>query len=109
MKVYHGKSNRRGIRDFSKKRYGNPLFRQTKRGRSRSGVDLSQAKLIGFLILAGVLLIVLCWYLFWSSTFRIENVEISGASPDTEFAVREIIESRFGERRALVLPQRSVF
>ncbi|MEA3249442.1 MAG: hypothetical protein U9Q03_03730 [Patescibacteria group bacterium] len=108
-KVYHGKSNRGRMRDYSKSRYGNPLFRQSRRGRGKSGIELSHVKLGAIAVLVVALLVLLSWYLFWSQTFRIENVEVIGASPDTEVVIRDIVNERSGKRRALVLPQASIF
>lgn len=109
MKVYHGKTNRRTIRDYSKRRYGNPMFRQNSRNRTKPGVNVTQVKRIAFAVLAAAALGVLSWYLLWSGTFRIGNIEINGAASDTEAVIRELIEERLDKRRALVLPQASVF
>jgi len=109
MKVYHGKSTRHPIRDYSKRRYGNPLFRQNARGRGKTGMNLAAAKRIAIAVIAVAAFGTLCWYLMWSGTFRIKNVEVVGAAADTESAIRGIVEGRFGMKRALVLPQSSVF
>jgi len=109
MKIYHGKSNHRSIRDYSKRRYGNPLFRQNARGRAKAGIGLAAAKRIAIAVIAVAAFGTLCWYLLWSGTFRIENIEITGAAQDTESVIRGIVEERLGMRRAIVLPQSSIF
>ncbi len=109
MKDYKRKNGRRVIRDYNRRSYGNPLFRQSPRVRSKTGIDVTKAKRIGLLAIGAALLLFLGWYLLWSPSFRITNVEISGASPETESTIRGLIDSRFGQRRALVLPQTSVF
>lgn len=108
-KVYQGKSNRRAIRDYSKRRYGNPLFRQNTRARSGSSVDIRRVKRIALAVLAVVVAGVLVWYLIWSGTFGITSVEVSGASSDTESVIRGLMDERMRMRRAFVFPQSSVF
>lgn len=52
---------------------------------------------------------VISWYLFWSPSFTVTEIRISGASADTETALREVVNARLAERRYLVYPQRSIF
>jgi hypothetical protein len=109
MRDYHAKNTRRARRDYSKRRYGNPLFRQDTRKRNGVSLSVDKIKKIVLIVLFVIALGVLFWYLFWSSTFRISSIEINGASAETEMSIREIIDARLLERRMLVLPQASVF
>ncbi len=49
------------------------------------------------------------WYLFWSPAFRVREVEIRGASADTEQIIRGLIDRRLAGRRLLILPENSMF
>ncbi len=108
MKVYHGKNNRSGIRDYNKRRYGNPLFggKNKSRGRKR---DYRQIRrwLFGVAVLG--IFITGLWYLFWSPAFTITEIDIQGASADTELIIRQTLESRLNDTKLLIFPQFSVF
>ncbi|MFH2063232.1 MAG: hypothetical protein ABIJ46_03715 [bacterium] len=107
MKDFHGKNARRGVRDYSRRSYGNPLFSgQQKKRRARDPRRI-KAIAIGVLILALILLTF--WYLFWGQAFRISNVSIEGATADTSTEIRGMIEERLKKRWLLVMPQSSIF
>ncbi|MFH1047704.1 MAG: hypothetical protein V1738_05350 [Patescibacteria group bacterium] len=109
MKVYNGKSNNKAIRDYSRRRYRNPFFgakSSSARGRKK---DFGQIKRwLTVAALAGVVLFVF-WYLFWSSSFKITEIVVEGASADTSPIIRETLEKRLEQRRFLLFPQSAVF
>jgi len=108
MKVYHGKNNNRGIRDYNRRRLGNPLFKNKTRQKRRTR-DFGHIRRIILLVILGVALVGGLWYLFWSQAFRITEIEIEGAGADTEQIIRDILEERLQERRFLLLPQSAIF
>ncbi|MBU0624757.1 hypothetical protein KKF05_00255 [Patescibacteria group bacterium] len=107
MKIYHGKNNRSGIRDFNRRRYGNPLFKKNAY-RSRSH-DFGSIKRWAVVITLSVAFCVLLWYLFWSDTFQINNIKIEGASAETEVTLQEMLQQNLKKRRWLIFPQTSIF
>ncbi|MFC1638778.1 cell division protein FtsQ/DivIB [Patescibacteria group bacterium] len=109
MKVYHGKSNRRGIRDYNRRKYGNPLFRKPMRGRKGKGPDLTMVRRWTMLAVAVVAVAAAVWYLFFSATFTVTSFELTGASSETEDVIRAVLEERLERRRLLVLPQSAIF
>ncbi|KPJ85401.1 hypothetical protein AMJ57_03255 [Parcubacteria bacterium SG8_24] len=101
---------RRSARDFSKKRYGNPLFPQHRRVKGRAIQDRQRMKRYAGLALMTAVAGLLFWYLFWSPTFRIESVEITGGSDETKATIHELIHERMvNRRRALVVSQSNIF
>lgn len=109
MKTYQGKPSRRAIRDYGKRRYGNPLFRQGTRSGRGAGIDAAKVKRAVVIVLAAAVFGALAWYLLWSGSFHVGNVEVNGASPDTEAVIRELVDGRLRMTRAFILPQASIF
>lgn len=114
MKTWTGKKPpaRKQTRDYASRSYGNPLFSaRTQRGRDRRGSSgLGKKILLGLIIAAPLALIgLLSWYFLVGPAFRIEGVDVSGASPETEALVRVAVESKFTERKLLVFPQSNIF
>lgn len=111
-RIRHGHNKRkRSIRDFHRKRYGNPLFPQNKpRGRAdrkrSDGPSVWRRILLTFLLLA---LLGTLGYGIWSPTFRITAMEIDGATPMTEQRIRELLHERLEKRILLVFPQSTIF
>ncbi len=101
---------RRFVRDFHRPRYGNPLFRPGGRQRSRfaAGKFLQEARpmfVFGGIALAAV---TIAWYVLWSPAFRVAKVEVTGATPATEEAVRAGVDEHMRRRTLLVFPQSNV-
>jgi cell division septal protein FtsQ len=103
-------ASKRRFRDYHKRQYGNPLFDRTGRGGKRSALrDPGSAKRTALVALGTIAIVSLCWYLFWSPTFRIVTVEVNGATPPTESRIRDIVAAQQEQRALLVFPRRSVF
>lgn len=49
------------------------------------------------------------WYLIWSPAFRIGEIDVRGASAETEQVIRSLVEKRLARRRFLLLPQSCIF
>lgn len=101
---------RRIVRDFHRPRYGNPLFRPGGRQRSRfaAGKALQEAKPL--FVMGGIALAVagIAWYVLWSPAFRVANVEVTGATPATEEAVRAGVDDHMKRRTLFVFPQSNI-
>jgi len=109
MKVYHGKNNRGGgIRDYNKRRYGNPLFKNKVRKR-KNVRDFGQVRRWTFTVIVLIASVVGLWYLFWSPSFQITDIVIEGADVDTEIILRESLTDRLEMRRFLLFPQSAIF
>lgn len=107
MKIYHGKNNRSGIRDFNRRRYGNPLFKKNVyHGRPR---DFGPIKRWAIVIIFSVVSCVLLWYLFWSDAFQVNDIKIEGASTETEVTLQEMLQKKLAKKRWLIFPQSSIF
>jgi cell division septal protein FtsQ len=49
------------------------------------------------------------WYLIWSPTFRIKDIEVRGASVDTEQAIRGVLDRHLATASLFILPRSNVF
>lgn len=112
VRDYH-RRKKGGVRDFSRRRYGNPLFptRTSPRARKRGGpkLDVGAIKKWTLFGLGAAVICGICWYLFWSPAFQVTDVTVTGASPETEATLRGLVTDRTGQRAVLFFPQRSVF
>lgn len=100
---------RRSMRDFHRKRYGNPLFNtrrpQRRPGRRSEGSSVWRRTFILLLAAAGLAIL---GYGIYGPALRITAVEIDGATPLTEQRIREIVHQRMDRMSLLVLPQSTV-
>lgn len=99
------------MRDFHRKRYGNPLFPKNRpRGHSNrkwnDGHSIWRRILLSFLLLG---LLGTLGYGTWSPTFKITDMEIDGATPMTEQRIRELLRERLESRVLFVFPQSTIF
>lgn len=105
----NNRGTRRFARDFHKPRYGNPLFRPGgKRSRFAPGKALAEMKPFFFGAIAIAIVAAGAWYALWSTAFRISSVEITGATPATEDAVRAGVDEHMKRNMFLVLPQSNI-
>jgi hypothetical protein len=108
MKIYHGKNNRNGIRDYSRRRYGNPLFRSNSKSRkSNDYVRLIRGWSVGILLLAAVVYGV--WYFIWGPAFRVTQIIIEGSKPDTTAVIQQVLSERLSNSRLMLFPQSNIF
>lgn len=111
-RIRHGQNKgKKSIRDFHKKRYGNPLFpknRQKSRAGRKGNSGVSVWKRI-FVVIFLLALLSALGYGIWSPTFKITAVEIDGATPMTEQRIRELLRDRLKKQALLVFPQSTIF
>ena len=101
---------KRKFRDYHKRSYGNPLFPNKKKRGGRTATRNPGSwkwKVLTFVL--AVLTGTLAWYLFWSPTFTVTTVEITGLSPTTESKIRDIVEEQMQQKKFLIFPQTSLF
>ena len=85
--------------DYQAKELKNPFFYRNSKG---AGVFW-----LSLLIL--VLLIALAWFLFMSSFFKIEKIEINGLSRVDDSEIRVLVENQLEKNSLLFLSQRNIF
>jgi|GEM_PF-1981456 hypothetical protein len=108
-----GKRPKAALRDFGRKRYGNPLFNAVSSGtrRRHDGQARRRGEKRGLTLVIVTGLAVTAavgwtaWYLLWSPAFRITEIAVSGVSPETEATVRSALDERLAKHRLLILPQ----
>lgn len=91
-------------RDYSRKKYRNPLFK--KRGESRKKRAAWRPWLypaIGLVTAIGWI-----WFLAFSNTFRVTQVEITGNVKIPTWEIRDSIDGLMESRRWLVIPKRTM-
>lgn len=105
---------RKLVRDFHRQRYGNPLFPrltssrpQRPSFRSRGGGTRLPKGAIALATL-GILAAFGMWYAIWSPALRVSEVEIVGATPATEEAVRKAIDGYADGHAMLIFPRGNV-
>lgn len=104
---------RKFVRDFHRQRYGNPLFPRLSSSRpsrpsfrSRGGAKLPKGAIA--LATVGLLAAFGAWYAIWSPALRVKDVEIVGATPATEEAVRKAIDGYADGHAMLIFPRDNV-
>lgn len=98
----HGQSSRKLTHDFHRPRYENPLFsRKNNHGRHHNAWTIPH-KGIFFGILAILFLSFLVWYGTSNAALHINDIQISGATPATEDAMRSAL-TRYTQTRFLFL------
>lgn len=105
MPTHHGQ--RKSFRDYSRRRYGNPLFNAGGRG-ARHGRRLENARRYIWLGATALFIALGGWYALWSPFFAIASFDIRGADTATEEAVRGILKERMNGHRLLLLPERNL-
>lgn len=88
-------------RDYSRKRYANPLFTSGSTGPGRGRRWL--VRLVVLAAIGGWL-----WFLGFSGTLRITDIEVSGNDQVPAWEIRDAVEEVLAERAWLILPKRSV-
>jgi hypothetical protein len=105
----HNNRPRRFMRDFHKPRYGNPLFRPgAKRARFGAGKAFNEARPFFAGGTAIVVAVGVIWYVLWSAAFRVQTVEVTGATPATEEAVRAGVAEHMKGHALFVLPRSNI-
>lgn len=107
-KRFGGTGKRRFV--YSKKTYANPFFRRKKISLSRqSGYLSNKIKLIIFA--AVVVILILIWLLFFSTLFKINKIEISGAgeslTKEVDALAHQVAENRLLGKNNLLLYDKS--
>ncbi|MEK7545714.1 MAG: FtsQ-type POTRA domain-containing protein [Patescibacteria group bacterium] len=94
--------SRRVRRDYSRKAFSNPLFRPSReRGGSRWRGRLTALAVAA--ALGGWL-----WFIGFSPTFRIDEIEIAGNESIPDWEVRDAVTDALKARRWLIMPQTSL-
>ena len=88
-------------RDYSRKSYSNPLFHVRERGPGRWRGRLTALAILG--ALGGWI-----WFIGFSPTFRIDEIEILGNQSIPTWEVRDVVTDALKKRRWLVMPQTSL-
>lgn len=94
---------------YTKKKYSNPFFQSQKRGTVKTDIFSNKSKLIVFAII--ITISILVWLLFFSTLFKIQNIEISGAGEiiarEVENIARDLAEDRLIGKNNLLLYNKS--
>jgi hypothetical protein len=88
-------------RDYSRKSYSNPLFHSRNRGPSRWRGRLTALAILG--ALGGWI-----WFVGFSPTFRIDEIEIRGNESIPSWEIRDTVTDALKKRRWLLMPQTSL-
>jgi|GEM_PF-2216420 len=89
-------------RDYSRKAFSNPLFKPSReRGPGRWRGRLTALAVLG--ALGGWI-----WFIGFSPTFRIDEIEILGNEGIPDWEVRDAVTDALKERRWLIMPQTSL-
>ncbi len=109
QRTWSKNKNRRAIRDYHRRYYGNPMFPSLSRKNSRrSDSTGTPARGIATILLA-LTVIVALWYAIWSPAFRVSAITVNGASPETETTVRAALAEYMGDAALWIFPRANIF
>ncbi|MEK7203153.1 MAG: FtsQ-type POTRA domain-containing protein [Patescibacteria group bacterium] len=87
-------------RDYSKKKFRNPLFK---------GQDCSGKKRFFYYGAAGLLIVGALYFIFYSDFFEVKNIDVSGNKNIITEEIIEIAERQIEKRRFFIFSQRNFF
>lgn len=97
--------------DFHRKNYRNPFFKKSGfrnfKDRRKNKIKLWRRRISLFFLLAAAFSWV--WFLFYSSYFKIEKVEILGLEKIDRNEIKAIVDSQIKSRRFLIFQQDNLF
>ncbi|MDX9779162.1 MAG: FtsQ-type POTRA domain-containing protein [Patescibacteria group bacterium] len=105
---YHttGKHRKKIRKDYQHKVLNNPFFRARQKKKMRK--NNSRLKIYLFLILSGVILGLLIYFVAFSSFFKIKNIDIEGLERTKVELIRDLVKTQTNKKHFLIFPENNL-